>query len=182
MDAAPASDHWSRCWHCLRLLLPLHLYLIPCCSSQSQWDCNDHTGSCIRDGGRQDFMTARRSGSASNAGCGPGYNAIRWVCLQGSSGCWCTRHGGSSIYWLLLCSRRGGSHRSSDICNGRIVQGSLGGDNLTMDCRGYRTPFLRAIPLTSQYRNVSLSRWKLKIPRRSTLLLILIISKTSNIS
>jgi len=70
----------------------------------------------------------------------------------------------------------------SDICNARIVQQRLGGGVLTLDCRGYGTPSLRGIPLASRHGNASLSRWKLRIPRRPTLLLILTISKTSNIS
>jgi len=37
--------------------------------------CNDRAGFCIRDGGRQVFETAKRSGSDSNAECGAGYNA-----------------------------------------------------------------------------------------------------------
>jgi hypothetical protein len=41
---------------------------------------------------------------------------------------------------------------------------------------------LRGIPLASRYGNASLSRGKLRIPRRPTLLLILTIRKTSNIS
>jgi len=49
-------------------------------------------------------------------------------------------------------------------------------------CRGYGTPSLSGIPLASRYGNASLSRRKSKIPRRPTLLLILTISKTSNIS
>jgi len=49
-----------------------------------------------------------------------------------------------------------------------------------VDCRSYGTPFLRAIPLASRYGNVSRSRGKLRIPPRPTLLLIVMISKTSN--
>jgi hypothetical protein len=51
-----------------------------------------------------------------------------------------------------------------------------------LDCRGYGTPSLGGIPLASQYRNASLSRGKLRISRRPTLVLILTIRKTSNIS
>jgi len=51
-----------------------------------------------------------------------------------------------------------------------------------MDCRGYATPSLGGIPLASWYQNASLSRGKFRIPRRPTLLLILTISKTWNIS
>jgi len=53
---------------------------------------------------------------------------------------------------------------------------------VTLDCRGYRTQSLREIPLASQYRNASLTRGKLRIPRRSTLLLMVTISKTSKVS
>jgi len=51
-----------------------------------------------------------------------------------------------------------------------------------VDCRGYRTPTLSGIPLTSRYGYASLSGGKLSIPTRTKLLLILTISKTSNIS
>jgi hypothetical protein len=51
-----------------------------------------------------------------------------------------------------------------------------------MDCRGYGTLSLRGIPLARRYGNASLSRGKLRIPRRPTLLLILTIRKPSNIS
>jgi len=51
-----------------------------------------------------------------------------------------------------------------------------------MDCRDCRTPSLRVIPLASRYGNVSLSREKLKILPRTTLLLILTIRDTSKIS
>jgi len=109
-----------------------------------------------------------------------------WFFLWGFCGCWCattacTQHGCSSIYWLSLCSRQGGSHTLSDICNATIVQWRYGGGVLTLDCRGYGTPSLREIPLASWYRNASLSRQKLKISQRPTLLLIMTISKTSNI-
>jgi hypothetical protein len=77
MDTATAGDRGSRCRHCLRLQLPLPLSLIPFCSSRSQWIFNDAEGLCIRDGGRQAFKTAVRSGSASNAGCRAEYNAMR---------------------------------------------------------------------------------------------------------
>jgi len=178
MDAVTAGDHWSRCRHRLRLQLPLPLSLIPRCSSRSQWICNDRAGFWIRDEGRQVFKTTERSGSASYAGCRAGFNATRWFCLWGSTGCWCvttacTQRGGWSNYWPLLCSRQG------DICTTRIVQRRLGGDVLTLDCRGYGTPSLRGIPLASWYGNASNSRGKLRMPRRPTLLLIL---TTSNIS
>ena len=75
MDAATAGDHRSRYRHCLQLQLPLPLSLIPFCSSRSQWICNDRAGFWIMDGSRQVFKTVERSGSASNAGCGAGYNA-----------------------------------------------------------------------------------------------------------
>ena len=88
MDAASAGDQWSRCRHPLRVQLPMPLSLIAYCSSCSQWICNDCAGFWIRDGGRQVIKTAGRSGRASNAWCGAGYNAAHWVCLCGSSGCW----------------------------------------------------------------------------------------------
>ena len=53
--------------------MPLPLSLICFCSSRLQWICNDRIGIWIRDGGRQVFKTAEKSGSASNAGCGAGY-------------------------------------------------------------------------------------------------------------
>jgi len=182
MDAATAGDHWSRCRHLLRWRLPLPRSGIRFGSSRLEWICNDHAGFCIRDGGRQVLKSAERSGSDSNSGYGAGYNATQW----GPSRCWCpttacTRRGGWSIYWPSLCSGRGGSHGLSDICKARIVQQRWGGGVLALDCRGYRTPSLRGIPLASQYRNASLSRRKLRIPQRPTLLLILTISKTSNI-
>jgi hypothetical protein len=52
---------------------------------------------------------------------------------------------------------------------------------VTLDCRGYGTPSVRGIPLTSRYRNVSLSRGKSRTAQRPTHLLFLTISKTSNI-
>jgi len=181
MDAATAGDRWPRCRHHLHLQFPLPLSLIHFCSSRSQWICNDRAGFSIRDGGRQNFKTTERSGSASNARCGAGYNATCGVCLRGSAGCWCvttdcTRHGGWSIYWLSLCRGRG------DICNGRIAQRRWGAGVLTLGCRGYGTPSLGGIHLASLYGNASLSRGKLRIPQRFPLLLILTISKTSNIS
>jgi len=187
MDAATSSDHWSLCKHRLRLQLPQPLPLIPFCSSRSQWICDDRTDFWIWDGGGQVFKTAERSGSVSNAGCGAGYDATLWVCLCDSAGCWCfttacTRPGGWSNYWPSLCSRRGGSHTLSNICNMRIVQRRWGGGVLTLDCRGYRTPSLRGICLASRYGNTSLRRGKLSIPRRLMLLLIPTIRKTSNIS
>jgi len=186
MNAATAGDHWLRCRHRLRLQIPLPLSLIRFGSSRSQWICNDRAGVWIRDGGRQVFKTAERSGSESNAGCGAGYNNTRWVSLYSSAGSWCvtsacTWCGGWNNYWPSLCSGRGGSHTLSDICNARIVQPRWGGGVLTVDCRGYGTPSLRGIPLASWYGNASLSRRKMRIPRRRTLLLILTISKTSNI-
>jgi hypothetical protein len=77
MDAATARDHLSWCRQRLWLQLPLSLSLILFGSSCSQWICNDRAGFWIRDGGRQVFKTAGRSGSARNAGCGAGYNATR---------------------------------------------------------------------------------------------------------
>jgi len=181
MDAATAGDHRSRRRQHLRLQLPLPLSLIPVCSSWLQWICNDRAHFWIMDRGRQLVKTAERSGGASNAGCGVGYNATRWVCLWRSAGRWCVTtaciwRGGWRNYWPSLCSGRG------DICNARIVQWRWGGGVLTLDCRGYETPCLRGIPLASRYRNASLCSGKLRIPWRPMLLLILTISKTSNIS
>jgi len=178
MHAATAGDPWSRCRHRLHLQLPLPLSLIPSCSSCSQWICNDRAGFWSRDGGRQVFRTAERSGTASNAGCRAGYNTTRWFCLWCSAGCWCVttawaRRGGRSNYCPSLCRGWG------DIGNLRTVQPRWGGGFLTLDWRGYRTPSVRGIPLASRCRNASLSRGKLRIPRRPTLLLIL---TTSNIS
>jgi len=181
MDAVTAWDHWSRCSHRLWLQLPMPLSLIHCCSSRSQWICNDRAGFWIRDVGRQVFKTAERSGSASHARCRAGYNATHGVCLWGSSRCWCIRRGGWSFYWPWLCSRRGGSDVSSDICIARIIQWRWGGGVLTLDCRGYGTPSLRGIPVASWYVNVSLCRGKLKISWWPTLLLILTMRKTLNI-
>jgi len=183
MDAATAGDHWSRCRLRLRFQLPLPLSLNLLSSLRSEWICNHRAGFCIRDGGRQVFKTSERSGSDNNAGCGAGYNATCW----GSSGCWCattacTQRGGWSICWPSLCRGRGRIHALIDICNARIVQGRWGGGVLILDCRGYGTLSLRGIPLANLYRNASPGRRKLRIPRRPTLLLILTISKTSNIS
>jgi len=171
---------WVCQCHCLNLWISF-------CSSRWQWICNDRAGFCIRDVGRQVVRTAGRSGSASNAGFGAAYNATRWVCLCSSAGCWCvttpcTQRGGWDNEWLSPCSGPGGNYALSDICNATIVQRRWGGVVLTLDCRGYGTPSLRGIPLASCYENTSLSRGKLRIPRKPTLLLILTISKTSNIS
>ena len=164
------------------------LSLISLCSSCSQWICNDCAGSKIRDGGRQLFKTAERSGSPSNARYVGGYNATRWVCLCGSSGSWsavtaCSRCGGG---WRLdrpsLCTRRGGSHTFSDICNARIVQRRCGGGVLTWDWRGYGTHSLTEIPLASRYGNPSLRKRKWRIPRRPMVWLIPMICKTPRIS
>jgi len=187
MDDATAGDHWSRCRHHLRLQLLLPLFLSSCCCSRSQWICNARAGFWIRDGGRQVFKTAERSESASNAGCGAGYNAMRCVWLCDSAGSWCVTtaciwRGGWSNYWPSLCTAQGGSHVLCNICNARIVQRRWGGGVLTLDFRGYGMSSLRGIPLTSRYGNASLSWGKLRIPRRYMLLLILRISKTSNIS
>jgi hypothetical protein len=51
-----------------------------------------------------------------------------------------------------------------------------------MDCSDIRTPSLRGIPLAREYKNAALFRGKLGIPQLPTLLLIVIISKVSNIS
>jgi len=135
--------------------------------SRSQWICNDRVGCWIRDGGRQVFKTAERSGSASNSRCGAGYNTMHWVCRWGCAGCWCvmtvcTRRVGWSNYRPSPCSRRG------DICNAGIVQPRWGGGVLTLDCRGYGNPSLSGIPLASQYENASLSRGNLRIPVTAT--------------
>jgi hypothetical protein len=53
---------------------------------------------------------------------------------------------------------------------------------VTKNCRGYDTPSLRGIPFASQYAYVSLTRGKMKISRRSKPMLVLTISKISNIS
>jgi len=68
MDAATAADHRSRCRHRMRLQFPLPVFLIPFCSLRLRLIGNDRAGFWIRDGGRQVFKTAERSGSASNAG------------------------------------------------------------------------------------------------------------------
>jgi len=81
MDAAAAGDDCSRCSHRLQLQWPLPVSLIPFCSLRLQWTCDNRAGFWIRDGGRQGFITAERSGSASNDGCGAGYNATLWHCL-----------------------------------------------------------------------------------------------------
>jgi len=197
MDAVTAGHHWSRCRHCLRLQLPLPLSLILFSSSHSQWICNDRAGFWIRDGGRQVFKTAQRGGSASNAGWAAGFNVTHWVCLYSYAGSWCvmnacnlrggrsvttayTRRGSWHNYWPSLCSGPGRSHALSDISNARIVQRKWGGGVLTLDCRGYGTPSWRGIPLASQCGNASLSWRKLWIPWRPSLVLILMISKTSN--
>jgi len=72
LDTTTAGDHHSRCRHCWWLQLPLHLSLISFWSSHLQWICTDHAGFLIRDGGRQVFKTAERSGSVSNARCRAG--------------------------------------------------------------------------------------------------------------
>ena len=187
MDAATAGDHWLRCRHHLGLQLPLPLSLILFGSSHSQGICNDSAGFCIRDGGRKVLKTAERSGSASKAGCWAGYTVTRWVCLYCSTWSWCvttgcTQRGHWSNYWPLLYSGWGGSHELYDICNSISVQRRSGGGVLTLDCTVYGTPSLRWIPLVSWYGNASLRMRKLRIPCRPTLLLILMISKTSNIS
>jgi len=186
IDAATAGVHWSRCRHCMRLQLPLPLSLIRFCSSCLQWICNYREGFWIRDEGRQVFKTAGRSGSASNAKCMAGYNTTRWICRWLSSRCWCittacTRRGGWTIYWRLQCSWSGGSHALSDIDNARIFQLRWGRGFLTLDCRRYGTPSLRGIAIASRYGNASLSRGQLRMSRGPTLLLILTISKSSNI-
>jgi hypothetical protein len=120
--------------------------------------------------------------SQSRTSANTRYNAIHW----GSSRCCCaatacTRRGGCPMYWPLLCSVRGGSQGLFDICNARIVQRRWGDGVLTFGCRGYGTPSMRGIHFANQYGNTSFSRRKLRIPQRPTLLLILTISKMSNI-
>jgi len=186
MDDATTGDHWSRCRHLQRLQLPVPLHLILFRSSHSQWIFNVCTGFWIRDEGRHVVKTAESSGSASNAECWDGYNAMRWVCLYGSAGsccvmAGCTWCGGCSHYWPSLCSGQGGGHGLCDICNARIVQQRWGGGVLSLDCTRYGTPFLRGIPLASRYGNASLGGMTLRILWRPTLLLFLTISKTSNI-
>jgi hypothetical protein len=51
-----------------------------------------------------------------------------------------------------------------------------------LDCRGYRTPSLRGIPPAGQYGKASLSRGKMRIPRRRSHLLILRMTNTANSS
>jgi len=187
MDAATAGDHRVRCRHCLRLQLPLPLAGIPFSSSCSQRICNDSAGFWIRDGGRHVIKTAGMSRSASNDECRAGLNVTLWVCLWGSSRCWCattawTQHGCWSRYWPSLCSGRGGCHVLNDICNLSIVQQRWEGGVLNLEGRGYGTPSLRGIPLASRYWNASLRMGTLRIPRSPRRLLILTISKSSIIS
>jgi len=187
IDAVTARDHSSRCRHRLQLQLPLLMSLIPLCSSRLRCIGHDHMGFWIWDGGRQIFMSTERSGSNGTARGGGGIQSdapnlsvrFLWVlvyyhCLYPVN-CW-------SDYSPLLGSGQGGSHTLSDICNVRIVQQRWGGGVLTLDCRGYRTPSLRGIPLNSWYGNMSLSRGKLRIAWRPRLFLIRTISKTSKIS
>jgi hypothetical protein len=89
-------------------------------------------------------------------------------------GCW-------SMYWASLCTGQGGSHTFIDYCNARIVQRRWRGRVLTLNCTVYRTPFLRGISLPSLYRNMTLRRRKLRIPRRPMPVLILTINKTFNV-
>jgi len=182
MDAATARDHRSRCSQHLQLQLPQPLYMIHFCSSCSQLIWNDHVSFWIGDGGRQVCRTAERSGIASDAGCGVGYDTTCSQCHCCSAGCWCastacTRHGGWSRYWQSLCSGHGsGSYMLSDICNVRIVQRRCEGGVLTLECRGYETPCLRGIPLTSRYGNATVNCGKSRIHQMPTLLLMLTIS------
>jgi len=106
------------------------------------------------------------------------FNATGCVLLHCSSWSWCattacTRRSGWIITWPSLWSGLGGSHALSHIWDARIVQQRWRGGVLTMDCRGYGTPSLRVIPLTSRCGKASPSRGKLKIPWRLTHLLFL---------
>jgi hypothetical protein len=56
------------------LQFPLAQSLIHLSCSHSEWICNNRTGFCIRNGGRQVFTTFERSMSDNNAGCMAGYN------------------------------------------------------------------------------------------------------------
>jgi len=93
----------------------------------------------------------------------------------------CNRHDGWGIYWPWQCSRWGGSQALSDICKVWFFQWRLGGGFLTFDCRGYGTPCLSGISLSSPHGHVSFSRRKLRFYSRATELLILTISIGSNI-
>ena len=102
-------------------------------------------------------------------------------------GCWCdttafTWLGGWSIDWRSQCSRQGWSHPLSDICYTKIVQRRTGCGVETLDYTGYRTISLRCIPLACRYRNASLTRQMMRIHWRTTVWLVLTISKTLNIS
>jgi len=99
------------------------------------------------------------------------YNATGCVFLHCSAGSWCattacTLRSGWSIHWPSLCRGRGGSQALSHICDSTIVQRRWGGGVLTLDCRGYGTPSLRGIPLTSRCGMASPSRGKMRIPQR----------------
>ena len=103
MVAATTGDRSSRCKHCLRLELPLPLSLIPFSTSRCQWIRNDRASFWITDGSRPDLVTAERSGSARNAGCRAGYNAMHSVPNCDSPGgqyptTACTQSGGWSNY------------------------------------------------------------------------------------
>jgi len=187
MNAGSAGDHWLTCRHRLLLQFPLPLSLILFDSLRLYWICNDRVGCWIRDWGRQGFKLAEKRGSDTNAGCGAGYNSTQWVCLWSSTGHWCamtacTRCGGWSIYWPLLCSGQGGSHALSIICNARIVLWRWQGRVVIFDCRGYGTLCVGGIPLASQYGSASLSRWTLTLSEKPMWLFILTSSKTSHIS
>jgi len=73
MDDATGRNHWSRCRPRLRLQLPLPWSCIRFGSSPLRWICNDQVGFWIWDGGRHDFKTTERSGSASIASSRAGY-------------------------------------------------------------------------------------------------------------
>jgi hypothetical protein len=62
-----------------------------------------------------------------------------------------------------------------------MFQRKSGDGVLTFDCRGDVTPSLRGIPLTSQYRNASLSSRKFRIHQSLMDLWSLTFSNTSNI-
>jgi len=168
MQRLPETTDWGVDTVCGCLCHCLCLWVLSVARIRSGF-VNNRVSFWIRDGGRQVFKTTERSGSASNAGCGAGYNAEHSVSLWGSAGWWsvmtaCSHRGGWNNCWPSLCSGRG------DIWNMRIVQQIWGGGVLSLDCRGYGTPSFRGISLASRYWNASLSWGKLRIPQRPMLL------------